>query len=113
MFKRKGQRSNHSAKSYGIEDHVDKSINVETCSGSFSLSSSHHSRKTSMKHSRQPSTVASTQSASRSYVDDDISTPLSISKKIQRSVMFSFVHIREFERILGDNPSCSSGAPIS
>lgn len=25
---------------------------------------------------------------------------------------FGEVHIREFERILGDNPSCSSGAPI-
>jgi hypothetical protein len=26
--------------------------------------------------------------------------------------LFQEVYIREFERILGDNPSCSSGAPI-
>jgi hypothetical protein len=29
-----------------------------------------------------------------------------------KNVRFSVVQIREFERILGDNPSCSSGAPI-
>jgi len=28
------------------------------------------------------------------------------------NVRFQEVHIREFERIIGDNPSCSSGAPI-
>jgi hypothetical protein len=27
-------------------------------------------------------------------------------------VRFQVVHIREYERIIGDNPSCSSGAPI-
>jgi hypothetical protein len=30
----------------------------------------------------------------------------------KKSVSFQEVYIREFERILGDNPSCSSGAPI-
>lgn len=28
------------------------------------------------------------------------------------SVKFSVVEIREFERVVGDNPSCSSGVPI-
>ena len=28
------------------------------------------------------------------------------------NVRFQIVQIREFERIIGDNPSCSSGAPI-
>lgn len=30
----------------------------------------------------------------------------------QKNVRFSQVHVREYERSLGDNPSCSSGAPI-
>lgn len=29
-----------------------------------------------------------------------------------KNVRFSIIQVREFERILGDNPSCSSGAPI-
>jgi hypothetical protein len=31
---------------------------------------------------------------------------------IQKKVRFQDVYIREYERVLGDNPSCSSGAPI-
>ena len=31
---------------------------------------------------------------------------------LRKSVSFTDVNIREYERILGDNPSCSSGAPI-
>lgn len=33
--------------------------------------------------------------------------------KLSRSVSFADVNIREYERILGDNPSCTSGPPIS
>ena len=29
-----------------------------------------------------------------------------------RMIRFQNVHVREFERIVGDNPSCSCGAPI-
>jgi hypothetical protein len=29
-----------------------------------------------------------------------------------RGVKFAYVQVREYERIISDNPSCSSGAPI-
>ena len=32
--------------------------------------------------------------------------------RIQKIVTFQHVYIREYERIVGDNPSCSSGAPV-
>jgi hypothetical protein len=35
-----------------------------------------------------------------------------IGMTLRKSVSFTEVNIREYERILGDNPSCSSGAPI-
>ena len=31
---------------------------------------------------------------------------------IEKGVRFNEIHVREFERIVGDNPSCSSGPPI-
>jgi len=34
-------------------------------------------------------------------------------RKQNSRVMFSIVEIREYSRIMGDNPSCSGGAPIS
>jgi hypothetical protein len=30
----------------------------------------------------------------------------------KKSVRFENVNIREYSRIIGDNPSCSSGAPV-
>jgi len=35
------------------------------------------------------------------------------NKKGRRSVGFQTVQVREYERVIGDNPSCSNGAPIS
>ena len=43
------------------------------------------------------------------YDDSDVPT-LNASKK---SVSFSNIHVREHSRIIGDNPSCRSGPPIS
>jgi hypothetical protein len=34
-------------------------------------------------------------------------------KKSVRRVRWKNVHVREYERTLGDNPSCSSGAPVT
>jgi hypothetical protein len=39
----------------------------------------------------------------------------SSSRKIpgnRRGVKFAYVQVREYERIISDNPSCSSGAPV-
>jgi hypothetical protein len=40
-------------------------------------------------------------------------TNKSRSIRRQRRVRFRHVVVREFERVIGDNPSCSGGAPIS
>jgi hypothetical protein len=40
------------------------------------------------------------------------SPQLSHRRNGNRRVRFRTVYIREYERIIGDNPSCSSGAPI-
>jgi hypothetical protein len=36
-----------------------------------------------------------------------------LNNESQRSVLFSAIEIREYNRIVGDNPSCSSGPPVS
>jgi len=43
----------------------------------------------------------------------DVDGDGSSCRKRNSRVMFSSVEIREYSRIMGDNPSCSSGAPIS
>ncbi|GAX26142.1 hypothetical protein FisN_18Hh258 [Fistulifera solaris] len=35
------------------------------------------------------------------------------NKGLERKVSFKQVHVKEFDRIIGDNPSCSFGVPIS
>jgi hypothetical protein len=30
----------------------------------------------------------------------------------RQSVKFAYVKVREYERVISDNPSCSSGAPV-
>jgi hypothetical protein len=40
-------------------------------------------------------------------------TNRSRSRRRRRRVRFRHVVVREFERVIGDNPSCSGGAPIS
>mmetsp|Transcript_31204 Transcript_31204/g.47798 ORF Transcript_31204/g.47798 Transcript_31204/m.47798 type:complete len:213 (-) Transcript_31204:2018-2656(-) len=43
----------------------------------------------------------------------DLSTPRLSNSKIKKQVSFHKIKIREYERILGDNPSVTSGPPIS
>lgn len=35
------------------------------------------------------------------------------AKSKDRRVAFNHVHVKEFDRVVGDNPSCSFGVPIS
>ncbi|KAL7502467.1 hypothetical protein ACHAXN_000425 [Cyclotella atomus] len=41
------------------------------------------------------------------------SSKLSTSGKMRRNVSFSAVNVREYDRTVGDNPSCRSGPPLS
>lgn len=50
---------------------------------------------------------------SRSVGDRDSSKEESSSPTARKGVQFADIHIREFERIIGDNPSCSNGAPVA
>jgi hypothetical protein len=36
----------------------------------------------------------------------------SAKQQPEKGVRFNEIHIRDYERIVGDNPSCSSGPPI-
>ena len=40
-------------------------------------------------------------------------SPLFVKPKPRRSVVFDRITIREYERVVGDNPSCAKGPPIS
>jgi hypothetical protein len=47
-----------------------------------------------------------------SHLTTSTATHKSRSRR-RRAVRFRHVVVREFERVIGDNPSCSGGAPIS
>ncbi len=40
-------------------------------------------------------------------------TIVKVDNNLERKVSFKQVHVKEFDRIIGDNPSCSFGVPIS
>ncbi len=42
-----------------------------------------------------------------------VSSSVSCSSSLRKSVRFENVEIREYDVVLGDNPSCSNGPPIS
>lgn len=44
--------------------------------------------------------------------DGDLDSNNGYDRKRNSRVIFSIVEIREYSRIMGDNPSCSGGAPI-
>jgi hypothetical protein len=52
----------------------------------------------------------STRSLSSSAADDSISSGDSVSKKV---VSFGLILVREYERVVGDNPAVSAGPPMS
>jgi len=52
-------------------------------------------------------------SRSRGSVDSSVEALPTLKETDPRNVIFAEIRIREYERSLGDNPSCSSGPPIS
>jgi hypothetical protein len=91
-----------------------------------SLSSGSGSKHSSGPHSRSSSTRGSVKSGSRT---DSAASSKSQSSSLhserhatgastgsgslwRKAVRFNRIYIREYERTLGDNPSCSSGPPV-
>lgn len=61
------------------------------------------------KISGNDTTSTQPDSVDRRYASTESTTTASSDR---RGIRFHQIHIREYERIVGDNPSCSSGAPI-
>jgi hypothetical protein len=103
----------------------------EYTSGSKGSSSAFHQAKSSDTRSTSTGSKRSNESSrgsrskadseserkSRSSRNSDLYTKSvgsdSQQRSIKKSVRFTDIQIREYERTLGDNPSCSSGAPVS
>jgi hypothetical protein len=58
-------------------------------------------------------TFGTTRSSAAAAVKTAIANNINPNKKKVQRVGWKTVNIREYERALGDNPSCSSGAPIT
>ena len=59
------------------------------------------------RDSRRSEAAQSTQTSERSSVDSK-----SQVREIKKKVHFSSIHIRDYERVVGDNPSCTIGPPV-
>uniref|UniRef100_A0A7S4EEK0 Uncharacterized protein n=1 Tax=Pseudo-nitzschia australis TaxID=44445 RepID=A0A7S4EEK0_9STRA len=57
--------------------------------------------------SRRSDTVQSTQTSERSFADSR-----SLLDEKKKKVNFTVIHIRDYERVVGDNPSCTIGPPV-
>lgn len=87
-------------------------------SGNSSLSFKNRKRVASVEHnsmssrswdreSRKSEVAQSTQTSERSSTDSR-----SHAEKKKRKVHFTSIHIREYEIVVGDNPSCTIGPPV-
>ena len=59
------------------------------------------------RESRKSETALSTQTSERSSVDSR-----SHVEEIKKKVHFASIHVRDYERVVGDNPSCTIGPPV-
>lgn len=97
-----------------------KDTNRRGSEGSASQSSSANSLKkgvlrSSLSHSSQDDHEEGSQSHSYKTGGsgtEDATSSRSRTKATRNRVKFAYVHVREYERVISDNPSCSSGAPI-
>jgi Mg-chelatase subunit ChlD len=93
-------------------------LNRDAGKSSPSMSTGSRSKSTGSRSTNSRGSSAGHQS--RSSIDaNNLSvraTPLSHSPgnplPQEKSVRFNEIHIRDYERTVGDNPSCSSGPPI-
>jgi hypothetical protein len=98
---------------------TDRRLHGSLSSGSGSNhSNGPHSRSSSTRGSaksgRRTNSAASSKSQSSSLHSERYSTGASTGSGSSwiKAVRFNQIHIREYERTLGDNPSCSSGPPV-
>ena len=127
MFKRKGRRGRKATTNTHGEDG-----NNDSVAGGSSIASSNNGvdvdaflpPRSCLKrsfpaaaHNNYHSHATSSRSTTNNNsIDEGRTTDLEQQPQPQQrqsfNVRFLEVRIREFERIIGDNPSCSSGAPI-
>jgi hypothetical protein len=110
MFK--GKRRNRGEKKDKAKAESKASLGTERqdTEGSVSPSSSvnrEHSVASQSNHN-----VMSGHGDSVTSKTDELTASRSRITGNRRGVKFAYVQVREYERIISDNPSCSSGAPI-
>lgn len=107
-----GSRGARSSSSYFSVDVVSKG------SGNSSLGFNNRKRVASVEQhsvssrsrgseSRRSETGLSTQTSERSSADSR-----SHVEETKKKVQFASIHIRDYERVVGDNPSCTIGPPV-
>jgi hypothetical protein len=115
MFKRrlKGRRgSSDRSKRGGIERQgSDGGSSVCESHGGSSADSSSLPSKSCLKQAAEP--IEDEFSPEFSESETTVCFSVLQEKECRKEVSFRSVHVREFERVIGDNPSCSSGAPIA
>jgi hypothetical protein len=114
-------RSNGS-RSEGSRSHGSGSLGTKSMSSRLTDPPSQYSGRQAAESSEQPSVTSS--SADGSQEESKASSKNSVraaSRASERSsassypekvVRFHAIHVRDYERVVGDNPSCSAGPPV-
>lgn len=114
----KKDSDHQSLRSYGSSTSSRRNCDSTKSGGSRCSLSSHQKDEHSSHQKDEPSCTSSSRSSASSQssrvVDSQPESHHSGSAPtfIEKGVRFNEIHVREFERIVGDNPSCSSGPPI-
>ena len=106
----KKDSDHHSLRSQGSSTSSRRNCDSTKSGGSRCSHSSHHKDEPSCTSSSRSS--ASSQSSRVVDSQPESHHSGSVPTFVEKGVRFNEIHVREFERIVGDNPSCSSGPPI-